>query len=94
MDENKYKYSHAYLGTFNPRNFLQDFYSSLQGSVNYGEMEVLNLQSNIALSNMLPKKLGKALDFGCGPVVIGLMPVVEKVESILYADFVDGNLEV
>ena len=94
MDENRYKYSHAYLSTFNPRNVLQNFYSSLQGSESYGEMFVFNLKSNIALSNMLPKKLGKALDFGCGPVVVGLMPIVEKVESILYADFVDGNLKV
>ena len=94
MEEKKYKNSHAYLGSFNPRKYLQEFYSTLQGSVNEGDLISFDIQSNIALSNMLPKKLGKALDFGCGPVVIGLMPVVEKVESILYADYVEANLKV
>lgn len=92
--EEKYKNSHAYVTDFNPRKYMEEFYSSLKGSEEGDMLEDL-FQANIELSNMLPTEgLGKALDFGCGPVVLGVMPVADKVDSILFADYVPANLKV
>ena len=92
--QDNYKNSNAYVTNFNPRKYLEAFYSTLTGSAQEGDMLPFLIQSKIELSSMLPGGLGKALDFGCGPVVIGLMPVVDKVDSILYADYVPANLKV
>ena len=93
--EEKYKNSHAYITDFNPRKYMEEFYSTLKGSEQEGDMLKDLFQTNIEFCSMLPNAgLGKALDFGCGPVVLGMLPVVDKVDSILFADYVPANLKV
>ena len=93
--EEKYKNSHAYVTDFNPRKYMEEFYSTLKGSEQEGDMLKDLFQANIEFSNKLPTEgLGQALDFGCGPVVLGMMPVADKVDSIFFADYVPANLKV
>jgi len=51
------------------------------------------IRTIIELSGKLPNKMERALDFGCGPVVPGLMSVAERIQSAVYSDYVNANLK-
>ena len=55
---------------------------------------MFSVKTFIELSKHLPDKIERALDFGCGPVVQGLMSVAQRIQSeVVYSDYVLANLE-
>jgi len=93
MSPSKYEYSKAYKRDFDPRQYLTDFYSTLEGDFEEGESLNFRLKTIIEFSGKLPNKIERALDFGCGPLVEGLMSVAEKIQSAVLSDYVSENLK-
>ena len=90
----KYEYSKVYEQDFFPRKYLTELYSTLYGAAESGELFLFSLKTIIELSKSLPDKIERALDFGCGPVVQGLMSVAERIQSeVIYSDYARGNLD-
>ena len=88
----KYDYSKVYVESFDPRKYLEEFYSTTEGIDKEGGLFLFGFDGLLEFVHLLPEKMDKALDFGCGPCVHGMLAVTDKIGSVIFADYVPANL--
>ncbi|NXW40264.1 NNMT methyltransferase, partial [Nyctiprogne leucopyga] len=79
----------VYQRTFNPREYLNEYYSLKQGQLD--SFTEQNLRSLFKMFSLEELRGDTLIDVGCGPTIYQLLSACERFQEIIALDYTDRN---